>query len=437
MTQGKSVARVEPGSIAEELGINPGDRIVAMNEMELSDILDWNLAESSEELILAVLHNNGELVEYEIEKDYDESLGIVFNSPTLDKIRSCQNRCVFCFVDQLPAQMRETLYLKDDDYRLSFLSGSYVTLTNMEDADLERIESLHLSPLYVSVHTTDAILRQQMMNHSKADQIMPLLQRLTKAGIDFHTQVVLCPGINDEDHLDKTIADLYSLYPGVKSLAVVPVGLTDHRRGLYPLSPFAEVHAQNVLQQLATWQERCQREQGTGFVFASDEFYNMANAQIPPDQWYEGYPQLENGVGLIRLLQNEWEQWQTHLPSKVNHTNATIATGISAYRYLKPIIDRLNTIVGLTLDLVPVQNRYFGGHVSVAGLLTYQDLLPALQNRSEIKILYLPAVMLKEGKNLFLDGHNIDDLSRALNANVRVVSDLNQFLTDLLESEMR
>ena len=285
MTQGKLVERVESGSIAEELGISAGDHIVAMNDIELSDILDWHLAESSEELILTVLHNNGELVEYEIEKDYDESLGIGFNSPTLDKIRSCQNRCVFCFVDQMPPQMRETLYIKDDDYRLSFLSGSYITLTNLGDADLERIETLHLSPLYVSVHTTDADLRQQMMNHRKAGQIMPLLQRLTKAGIEFHTQVVLCPGLNDESHLDKTIADLYNLYPSVKSLAVVPVGLTGHRSGLYPLSPFDEAHAKSVLQQVATWQERCLGEQDTRFVFAADEFYNMANAQVPVDDW--------------------------------------------------------------------------------------------------------------------------------------------------------
>ena len=432
MTRGKRVERVEPGSIAEELDIGPGDTVITINGENPADILDWRLAESSEDVLLAVKHENGELVEYEIEKDFDEPLGIGFASPTLDDIRSCQNRCVFCFVDQMPPEMRSTLYIKDDDYRLSFLSGSYITLTNLRDADLARIEQLRLSPLYVSVHTTDSNLRRRMMNHKRAGEILPTLKRLTAAGIEFHTQIVLCPGFNDGEALDQTISDLYHLFPGVKSLAVVPVGLTGHRENLYPLSPFDEQHAQNVLKQVARWQERCLQEQGTRFVFAADEFYNMANLDVPQDSWYEDYPQLENGVGLVRLLGNTWEHWRNRLPHKVTSArNVVVVTGLSAARYLQPIMDRLNEIDGIHIDLQPIQNRFFGGHVTVTGLLTGQDIIAGLIHTTAEQI-YLPAVMLKEGRELFLDGYTVNDVSQKLNADVRVVKDLDNFLTDLL-----
>ena len=433
MARGKQVERVEPGSIAEELDIASGDTVLTINGEDPADILDWRLAESSEDVLLVVQHAAGQLVEYEIEKDFDESLGICFTSPTLDDIRSCQNRCVFCFVDQMPPMMRSTLYIKDDDYRLSFLSGSYITLTNVRDADLARIEQLHLSPLYVSVHTTDPELRRRMMNHKRAGEILTVLTRLTEAGIEFHTQVVLCPGLNDEDALDQTITDLYGLFPGIKSLAVVPVGLTGHRKNLYPLSPFDESHAKKVLEQVATWQKRCLEERGTRFVFAADEFYNMADAAIPQDPWYEDYPQLENGVGLVRLLNNAWDRWRALLPDKVvAEKTVAVVTGLSAVRYLQPIIDRLNEIEGLHVRLVPLQNKFFGGHVTVTGLLTSQDVAAGLKDIAGTDSIYLPAVMLKEGRDLFLDGHTIDDLSQQLNTDVRVVNDLDSLLTDLL-----
>ncbi|MCW3491509.1 DUF512 domain-containing protein [Dethiobacter alkaliphilus] len=433
MTRGNEVERVEPGSIADELEIAPGDTIVAINGENPSDILDWRLAESSEDILLVVQHADGELVEYEIEKDFDEPLGIVFASPTLDDIRSCQNRCVFCFVDQMPPAMRSTLYIKDDDYRLSFLSGSYITLTNLREEDVARIERLHLSPLYVSVHTTDSQLRRRMMNHKRAGEVLPLLKRLTEAGIEFHTQVVLCPGLNDKEALDQTITDLYGLYPGVKSLAVVPVGLTGHREKLYPLSPCDKSHAQEVLEQLTAWQKKCLQESKTRFVFAADEFYNMADKEVPDHHWYEGYPQLENGVGLLRLLLNDWEKLRQTLPDKIaTEKNVAVVTGSSAVRYLEPIMDRLNKIEGLNIRLIGVQNRFFGGHVTVTGLLTASDIITALKDKEKADRIYLPAVMLKEGKELFLDGYTINDLAQELNTDLRVVNDLDNFLTDLL-----
>lgn len=255
MVRGKQVERVEAGSIAAELEIGPGDEIIAVDEVEPLDILDWRLAESGEELVLTVRHANGELAVYEIEKDYDEPLGIIFALPTLDRIRSCQNRCIFCFIDQMPEAMRETLYIKDDDYRLSFLSGSYITLTNLREEDLKRIEALNLAPLYVSVHTTNPDLRKKIMNHAGAGEILPLLTRLAQAGIIFQTQVVLCPGLNDGQELERTIEELYALYPAVKSLAIVPVGLTGHRDGLYPLTPVTRSQAHFVLEQISRWQQ--------------------------------------------------------------------------------------------------------------------------------------------------------------------------------------
>jgi putative radical SAM enzyme (TIGR03279 family) len=438
MMRGKRVDRVEPGSIAEELEIGPGDEIIAINDTELQDILDWQLAESSEEIVLTVNHKNGELVAYEIEKDYDETLGIIFDSPTLDHIRSCQNQCVFCFVDQMPKDLRDTLYIKDDDYRLSFLSGSYITLTNMREEDIKRIIRLHLSPLYVSVHTTNPTLREKMMNNRRAGEVLPLIKRLAEAGISFHTQIVLCPGLNDGDELERSIRELYALYPAVKTMAVVPVGLTGHRNGLSKLSPSDRDHAQTVLTQIALWQNKSLEEHDTRFVFASDEFYSTANAEIPANAFYEGYPQLENGVGLIRLLLNDWEMWQDNLPEFLPEAkSATIATGRSAARYLSSVVERLNKITGVNVTLLPVENHFFGGHVTVTGLLTCTDLITAFKKVPPTGIVYLPSVMLKEGRELFLDGYTISNLTISVGVEVRVVENLNEFLTDLLDTEMR
>ncbi|HZK25349.1 MAG TPA: DUF512 domain-containing protein [Oscillospiraceae bacterium] len=436
MTRGKLVERVEPDSIAEEIGIADGDYVIAVNGIEPADILDWQLAESGEELLLTIQHQGGELVEYEIEKDYDEALGIVFDSPTLDQLHICQNRCLFCFVDQMPARMRQTLYIKDDDYRLSFLSGSYISLTNLRKEDFERIISLHLSPLYVSVHATDPELRQRLMNHRRAGELLAALQHLAAAGIQFHTQVVLCPGLNDGEALEQTIADLYALYPAVQTLAVVPVGLTRHRQGLYPLETSDKAHARQVLDQLQAWQERSLAAHGTRFVFASDEFYTMAGMMPPAAEAYEGYRQLENGVGMVRLFLDDWADQEKNLPAKLAHaTEATIATGVSAAVYLAPLVERLNQIENLQLTLLAVENHFFGGEVTVAGLLTFHDLNKVI-NKVKGR-LYLPSVMFKEGRELFLDGYTTEELAAAAKTEVKVVQDVHDFLTMLLGNEMR
>ncbi|NLM53251.1 MAG: DUF512 domain-containing protein [Firmicutes bacterium] len=428
----KRIEQIIPGSIADEIGLRAGDYVVNIDGFVPQDILDWQLAESGERLLLTIRHQEGDLVEYEIEKDYDETLGIVFASPTMDEIKSCRNHCLFCFVDQMPKNMRKTLYVKDDDYRLSFLTGSYITLTNLQEEDLARICRLHLSPLYVSVHATDPESRQKLMRNPKAGKLLPLLKRLAACGIQFHTQVVLCPGLNDGAILEQTIADLYALYPSVLTLAVVPVGLTGYRKGLYALQPYTFATARKVLAQVHAWQEKALKEKGTRFVFASDEFYTLAREPLPPAEAYEGYPQLENGVGLVRIMLDAWENWQKRLPQKLAvPTEATVATGVSAAHYLQPIVDRLNEIENLTLKLVPVKNHFFGGQVTVTGLLTYHDLIKALK---KVKgTLYLSSVMLKAGKDLFLDGYTIQDLAQALQTRVQVVTDLPDFLEKLLQ----
>ncbi|NLP36212.1 MAG: DUF512 domain-containing protein [Firmicutes bacterium] len=425
------IEQVIPGSIADEIGICAGDFVVDIDGSQPRDILDWQLAESSELLLLTIKHQDGQLVEYEIEKDYDETLGIVFASPTMDKIKSCRNKCVFCFVDQMPPKMRDTLYVKDDDYRLSFLTGSYITLTNLREEDLERICRLHLSPLYVSVHATDPKIRQKLMRNRHAGKLLSLMERLAACGIQFHTQVVLCPGLNDGAVLEQTITDLFALYPAVRTLAVVPVGLTGYRQGLYSLQSNSLTDARKVLKQIHAWQEKTLKEIGTRFVFASDEFYTLAREPLPPAEAYEGYPQLENGVGLVRMLLDEWEERQKSLPPKLAvPKEVTVATGVSAASYLQPIIDRLNQIENLEVSLVPVKNQFFGGQVTVTGLLTYQDLIKTLKNVKGT--LYLSSVMLKEGKELFLDGYTIQDLAQTIKTEVQVVDGLPDFLENLL-----
>jgi putative radical SAM enzyme (TIGR03279 family) len=433
ISAGKLIGHVAEESIAGELGLHPGDRILCVNGEEPGDILDWRLAESAEELLLVVRHRDGSLAEYDIEKDYHEPLGLQFDPPTLDPVRSCRNRCLFCFVDQMPAGMRSSLYLKDDDYRLSFCTGSFITLTNLTPDDLDRICRLHLSPLYVSVHATESGLRSRMLGNRRAGEIMQVLSRLVQAGIRLHAQVVLCPGLNGGAALERTIDDLYSLYPAVQSLAVVPVGLTAHRAGLYPLEPCRKADAEAALALVNAAAERALGERGTRFVFAADELYLLAGHSVPGDEVYESYPQLENGVGLVRLLLNEWEAWQDRLPRALQAArSATVVTGLAAAGYMHGIVARLNEIHGLSVRLAPVPNRFFGGHVSVAGLLTAADLLAAFAGRKPQGTLFLPGVMLKDRSDLFLDGYTLPALSADLGAPVRVANCLDELLCALL-----
>ncbi|TLM97967.1 DUF512 domain-containing protein, partial [bacterium] len=365
---------VEPGGIAEEVGIEPGDVITAVNSQPLQDLIDFRYLCADENIELEVAKANGEKWAVEIEKDIDEELGLTFAGATFDRIRSCANKCVFCFVDQMPAGMRKTLYIKDDDYRLSFLQGNFVTLTNLKPADIERILQLKLSPMYVSVHTTNPELRRQMLGSRNAGKIMDQLTRLAVGGISFHTQIVLCPGFNDGAELERTISDLAGLGPAVLSIAVVPVGLTSKRANLPVLRMLTTVEANRLIAQVRPYQERYRKQSGEALVYLADEIYLLAGLELPPAEHYAGFPQLENGVGLTRLFYDSFSGEAASLPEKLAvQKKISLVTGRSGAMVLKPVAERLNRVHNLSIEVKPITNRFFGETVTVAGLLTGQD----------------------------------------------------------------
>ena len=419
MTAKGIVARVVPDSIAAELDLAPGDKIVAIDGNPVKDIIDLSFALADEFIELTVEKQDGELEVYEIEKDYDEDLGIEFESAVFDKVRRCANRCLFCFVDQMPSGLRESLYIKDDDYRLSFLYGNFITLTNLSAKDMERIKKLHLSPLYISVHTTDGELRSRMLGNEKAKDIMLQLRKLADCGIEMHTQIVLCPGWNDGEALERTIADIYSLRENILSLAVVPVGLTSFRQGCPALEPFSPECAGAVIRQVKSWQQRCRRETGSNFVYLADEFYLAGAEPIPEYEEYDGFPQLENGVGLVRSFLAEWRQGDLDAKDYVKPLHLDLVCGLSAAKIFAPLIAEL-AIANLHIRLVPVENRFFGPKITVSGLLTGKDIIDELTALGGPRDgIILPGVALRKGENVFLDGRTTDDVENSLGIPVR------------------
>jgi putative radical SAM enzyme (TIGR03279 family) len=420
--QGLVIERVAPGSIAAELGMEPGDRLVAVNGLPVEDILDYRFLTCEEELTITLVKANGEEWLCDVEKDFDDDLGVDFAGGGLEPIRRCQNRCLFCFVDQMPRGLRPTLYVKDDDYRLSFTQGNFITLTNLRERDLERIIRQRLSPLYISVHTTNPALREKMLGHPRAGKIMEQLHRLGQGGIEMHTQVVLCPGINDGVELERTVRDLVNLWPAVRSVAIVPVGLTRYREGLFPLRPFTREEAGEIVEQVQTWQDHCLERCARAVVFASDEFYLLAEKEVPPALRYDDFPQTENGVGLVRLFLDEWEQVSPSLPRALPcRRKVTVATGVLAERVLAPVVDRLNEIENLAVELAVIPNRLFGPQVTVTGLVSGKDILAALEGQNAGQTLILPAVMLRQPEQIFLDGMTVQELSSLLDRPVIAV----------------
>ncbi|WP_156896742.1 DUF512 domain-containing protein [Desulfovirgula thermocuniculi] len=413
--RGLVVREVMPGSIAALLRIEPGDRLLAVNGQPLQDVLDYRFFACDEEISLRVLKKSGEERVYDLEKEFDEDLGLFFEGEGLEPLRRCQNRCLFCFVDQMPPGMRPTLYFKDDDYRLSFLHGNFITLTNLREADFRRIGALRLSPLYVSVHTTNPSLREKMLGHRRAGRITDQLKRLAGMGIELHTQIVLCPGLNDGGELERTLNDLLSLWPAVRSVAVVPVGLTRYREGLYPLRPFSPREARLVLEEVHRWQERCLSRWGQAVVYASDEFYLLAGEEVPPAWRYDDFPQTENGVGLVRLFADEWAGLLCRLPRAIERGRSlTLVTGELAAGLLGRVVERLNGVQNLRVDLAVVPNRFFGEQVTVAGLLTGRDICEALRGRELGETVVLPGAAVRLPEGLLLDDLTLDELSRRL-----------------------
>jgi putative radical SAM enzyme (TIGR03279 family) len=410
---GALIAQVYPDTIASSLGLLPGQKIMSLNGSPLKDLIQFQWEWAGEDVSLEVLTDSG-IKCHRIHKEYDQGLGVQFETPVFNGIRGCANDCLFCFVSQMAPNCRPSLYIKDDDYRLSFLQGSFVTLTNLSAADLRRIEQEKLSPLYVSVHATDPEVRSRLLGRKGPDGLMKILRRLDEAGIEFHSQVVLCPGYNDGAVLERTVEDLGRL-AGALSLAVVPVGLTKYREGLPVLRQVTPSEAQALLGRLRLWQEKFLAKKGSRFVWLSDEFYVLAGQDPPEAEAYEGYPQWENGVGLIRGLLEETEGCA--LPEALPQPKHLIlAGGISAMKALHPLWDRLSKVKGLSFDLLPLPNYFFGPAVNVSGLLTGSCLMRALGGRGfkPGTAVYLPEIMIRDRKDCFLDGLTVAEVSKAL-----------------------
>lgn len=435
------IAGVTPGSIAEELGIEAGDKLLSINDCQLEDIIDYRFCSADEQLELEIEKADGRMEIIDLEKDADEDLGIIFCANVFDGIRHCQNHCLFCFVDQLPPRPRTSLLLKDDDYRMSFLEGNYITGTNLQEEEIERIERLRISPLYISVHSTDPELRSRLLGHRQAGRIMPLLRRLSKAKIDIHTQIVLCPGINDGQELDRTIEDLASLYPQVCSCAIVPVGLTKYQKHK-ELRLLNSREAASLINHISRKQEYFRKIFGTSFVFLADEIYLNAGLPFPEAEHYEDFCQLENGVGMAALFLQEWRDLAIDIPEKVEPCKLAIISGKSGEQVLKHIMGDLERVQGLQVKLIGVANVFFGESVTVSGLLTGTCLIEALGENgkeaakfADYKRLLLPSCLLKFGEELFLDSMSVSQLEKALGRKITVVEANAQGLFDALFNE--
>lgn len=415
------IANVLPESIAAEVGLAPGDKILAVNNKTVKDIIDLSFLLADENIELLAEKANGVQEIIEIEKDYDEDLGIEFESAVFDGVKSCANRCIFCFVDQIPPGMRETLYIKDDDYRLSFLYGNFITLTNIAEEDLKRIRQLNLSPLYVSVHTTNSKLRVKMLNNKNSGDILAKLQELIQLGVEIHTQIVLCPGYNDQAELLKTISDLAALRPGVLSAGVVPVGLTRFRENCHPLNKFTAEQAAKVIDELSSLQAKFRQESGSSFVYPADELYLLAGRDIPAYEWYDEFPQLENGIGLVRAFITEWEETAIDCSGYEEKVNIDIVCGQSVAEIFSQLVSTL-TIRNLAVRIVPVENRFFGECVTVTGLLTGRDIIAAIagwkdSNRTGV---ILSGVALRKSDGKFLDNITPQEVAKVAGVPVKV-----------------
>ena len=428
------IKTIESGSIAEELELEPGDVLVAVNGQPVKDVFDYHYLINEEYLEILVRKADGEEWELEIEKEYEDDLGIEFENGMMDDYRSCSNKCIFCFIDQLPKGMRDTLYFKDDDSRLSFLQGNYVTLTNMSDEDVQRIITYRMEPINISFQAMHPELRCQMLHNRFAGDALKKVDRFYEAGIVMNGQIVLCKGVNDGKELEYSIEQLVKYLPYLQSVSVVPVGLTRYRDGLYPLEPFTKEDACAVLALIHSWQDRLYKEYGSHFIHAGDEWYLLAGEEIPTEDSYDGYMQLENGVGMIRLLQEEVREELAALAGDDCERRVTIATGELA----APILEELGQEIKakypkLDLQVKAVKNEFFGGKITVAGLLTGQDLKKQLADLNLGEELLLTEHMMKSGEQVFLDDVTVEELSGALQVPITIVkSDGKSFLDAVL-----
>ena len=415
---------VEADSIAEEIGLEAGDTLLEINNNEIKDVLDYRYLINDEFITLKILTKQGEVVEVDIEKDAYEPLGAEFENSLMDKPLHCTNKCVFCFIDQLPKGMRESLYFKDDDTRLSFFQGNYVTFTNLDDDEIDRIIRLRISPINISVHTMNSDLRVKMLKNPKAARLPQIMQKLHDNGIIMNGQIVLCPGYNDGEELDYTISELYKMRECVKSVSVVPIGLTKHREGLCKMTAVTKEKALEIISQVESWQKKARKEIGTGFIYASDEIYLKAELPIPESDSYFGFPQIENGVGMIASLKDELLDALENAPAVDKKHTVTIVTGVSVYEtmcgFAKTITEKIPNI---EIKVEKIINNFFGEQITVSGLLCGCDIIEQLRGKALGESLIITKNMLRDGENVLLDDITTEDIERELNTKIIAVGD--------------
>ena len=411
-----TITAVERASLAEKHGIRKGDILISINGHDIRDVLDYRFRLCENKITLKI-HRDADLFDVTIKKSEYGDIGLGFETYLMDKKQTCRNKCVFCFIDQLPCGMRESLYFKDDDSRLSFLMGNYITLTNLTDEDVERIIEMKTSPINISVHTTDPELRVKMMKNNRAGEVLDYMRRFAEAGISLNCQIVLCKGINDGENLMRSMRDLTGLTPNLLGVSIVPAGITDHREGLHPLEAFTPEESAAVIDMVDEFAAECMEKYGSRLFFCSDEMYLSCGREIPDEDYYEGYPQLENGVGMIRSLKCEFDDeveflsdYDLEKPRKVS-----IATGFAAYDFIKSLADELmRRVPTLDITVLRIRNDFFGKNITVAGLVTGADLLAQLEGKSLGERLIIPSVMLRAEGDMFLDSVTVDALSDKL-----------------------
>lgn len=420
--KGHLIKSVKEGSIAEEMEIEAGDVLLEINGEEMEDVFDYHYAINDEYIEMLIKKPDGEEWLLEIDKELDEDLGIEFENGLMDNYKSCTNKCIFCFIDQMPKGMRETLYFKDDDSRLSFLQGNYITLTNMNDKDIDRIIKYHLCPINISVQTTNPKLRCKMLNNRFAGEALKKLDRLSQACIEMNGQVVLCKGVNDGEELRRTIEDLSKYLPHMRSVSVVPAGLTKYREGLYPLEMFSSEEAGEVIDMIESYQQGFYERYGLHFIHASDEWYINAGRDFPEEERYDGYIQLENGVGMMRLLKDEFLEAIKETKSDDRKHHISLATGYLAYNLIKELADMtMEKFPNIKIDVYKIRNDFFGETITVSGLITGQDIIAQLTGRNLGEVLLLPNNILRSGEDVFLDDMHLTDVEKALQVPVNIV----------------
>ena len=415
---GGRIAGVLPGSVAEEIGLEPGDVLLSINGQPVRDLIDYNYHSEDEFLELEVKRRDGEIWNCEVEKYADEELGLMFEANVFDRVRTCRNHCIFCFVDQLQPHPRSSLKVKDDDYRMSFMEGSFITCTNLTEEDYRRIGELKLSPLYISVHTVDPVLRGRLLGRRKPTEILLTLQRFISMGVQIHAQIVLCPDINDGAYLAQTIDSLYALHPGVQTLAVVPVGLTKYQKNP-ELRLFTPEEAAALIDDIEARQRRYIKECGQAFVYAADELYVKAGRSFPPLELYGDLPQIENGVGMASLFLDQWRAARSLVPRQPAEGPVAIATGHNGAYVLAPVVEEIKRISGSDIRLIEVENSFYGPTITATGLLVGSTLADSLP-KGVFRRLLLPVNMFKFDEDIFLDDMTAEELFTALNTELRI-----------------